>query len=92
MATCPRCGTSSRVDPESFALAPALFAKSIGSFSLAGAQMKFSAVEALRMSHATCGWSVLGHDDGRGYLVVDRALNPDLPPAEGGPIVPGGAG
>ena len=92
MATCPRCYVSSHQDPDSFTEEPALVARPIGSFSLAGAQMKFSAVEALRMSHTTCGWSVLGRDDGQGYLVVDRELNPDLSPAEGGPIAPGVTG
>jgi hypothetical protein len=59
MATCPKCKTSSRVDPGALVVEEVIVAKPVGTFSLAGAQMKFAATERLRCTK--CGWSVLGH-------------------------------
>lgn len=61
MATCPECGVSSRVDPAAMVIEDCLVAKPIGSFSLAGAQMKVSAHAMLRLRCVRCGWSIVGH-------------------------------
>lgn len=70
MATCPSCGASSRTDP-TFAVEPALTARPPGTWSLAGAQVKTSAVSTLRLSHGACGWSVTGRIDGD-HFVADH--------------------
>lgn len=59
MATCPNCRTSSRTDPDAFSVEEVVQAKPIGSFSLAGAQLKLSGVMRLRL-RCRCGWSILG--------------------------------
>lgn len=69
MATCPRCGESSRSDPKLMTLEPTggLVAMPTGTYSLAGAQTKVAARDELRLS-CRCGWSVTGYEDG-GSLV-----------------------
>jgi hypothetical protein len=59
MATCPRCGGSSRTDPTLMTLEPVFGADSASSFSLSGAQVKVSARSAMRLT-CRCGWSVVG--------------------------------
>lgn len=70
MATCPNCNTSSRTDPDALSVDRVLEARPLGTWSLAGAQLKTSAVERLRLS-CRCGWSVLGYvnedEDFMGY-------------------------
>lgn len=64
MATCPECGTSSRTDPTVMRLEPVLQASPVGTYSLAGVQMKFSARAAHRLT-CRCGWTVTGQiEDG----------------------------
>ncbi len=62
MATCPACGTRSREDHEAITITAFLKAKPIGTWSLAGAQLKTVAYEQLRMS-CRCGWSIEGYID-----------------------------
>jgi hypothetical protein len=68
MATCPRCGKSSRTDPTLMSLEPVWETKPVGSFSLAGARPKFSATLAYRLT-CRCGWAVTGRIED-GQLVV----------------------
>lgn len=75
MATCPTCGASSRTDP-TFEVTRTLVAKPLGTFSIAGAQMKTVATERLVLTHVgpadkPCGWSVAGHIDGD-HFVADQ--------------------
>lgn len=67
MATCPRCGVSSRIDPTAMTLEPVLQAIP-ETLSLAGVMMKFSARGAYRLT-CRCGWTVTGQIEG-GHLVV----------------------
>lgn len=70
MATCPDCGANSRSDP-TFIYKQIMYAKPVGTFSLAGTQMKTSVVPRVRLSHS-CGWSVVGRIDPDGKnLIVD---------------------
>ena len=77
MATCPRCSAQGTVS-----IRPALRAKPIGSFSLAGAQMKVSAHSGVVAGCSSCGLRAFGHlqdpvisEDGTtfvsGYFVAD---------------------
>lgn len=67
MATCPNCGTSSRRDPDAFTVTDALLAKPLGTWSLAGAQIKTSAVAVLKLT-CRCGWSICGKVSGDSFL------------------------
>lgn len=67
MATCPECGARSRDDETAFVVEPVLVAKPLGTYSVAGAQMKASAYERLRL-RCRCGWSILGHIDGDQFV------------------------
>lgn len=58
MGTCPSCGVSSRND-KTFTIDTAFAARPL--VSIAGAQMKVVAREVLRLTHESCGWSVLGY-------------------------------
>lgn len=71
MATCPDCGASSRTDP-TFVVEPALVAEPPGTYSLAGAQDKVSAVSTLRLRHGGCGWYVTGRVDGDHFVADTR--------------------
>lgn len=84
MATCPDCGANSRTDP-TFVQEPVMVARPVGSFSLAGAGVKFSAFEALRLRHVgsedrPCGWTVYGRSED-GYFIVDPTLTATAPAA-----------
>lgn len=68
MTTCPRCGASSRTDPTALSLKPALQVSPVGTHSLAGVQMKFSARTAHRLT-CRCGWTVTGQIE-NGQLIV----------------------
>lgn len=79
MATCPRCYSRDNMVVESFGKTM-LRAKPIGSFSLAGAQMKVSMQEIpvylLSCESYGCGWNCdvfmgadIGRDDGYMYPV-----------------------
>lgn len=77
MATCPKCYSRENVTVQSFGKT-GLRAKPIGSFSLAGAQMKVSMQEipVYLLSCEGCGWSCdvfmgadIGKDDGYMYPV-----------------------
>lgn len=70
MATCPECGTSSRVDPTAITVQEVLVAKPLGTFSLAGVTDKRSAYTRLQMS-CRCGWKILGYIEGE-YFVADK--------------------
>jgi hypothetical protein len=67
MATCPNCGLRSRDEPDVMVVEEVLTAKPVGSFSLAGAQMKFSATKSLRL-RCRCGWSILGRIEGDSFI------------------------
>ena len=70
MATCPSCGTKSREDPTAMTVEEVLVAKPVGTFSLAGVGMKFSAAARLKLA-CRCGWSVLGHIEGDHFVADD---------------------
>jgi hypothetical protein len=77
MNRCPKCGTTGGLT-----LTPVMVAKPAGSYSLAGAQDKTTAVDAARLSCAACGWSATGRienlqvaGDGTitgGHLIIDQ--------------------
>lgn len=58
MNTCPHCGSGP------LQLNRSITAKPIGTFSLAGAQMKVSAVDQHILSCAACGWYAVGDVEG----------------------------
>lgn len=68
MATCPNCSVSSRVDPDAMEIEECLEALPIGTWSLAGQQLKTSARTTQRMRCRICGWSILGHIDGETFV------------------------
>lgn len=59
MRPCPQCGAVGTVD-----LTPVLVAKPLGSFSLAGAQLKVPAWSGYALVCSACGWTVTGHVQG----------------------------
>lgn len=59
-SSCPQCGAT---DKSGFSVTAQLIAKSMGTYSLAGAQMKFSAL-AQAILACDCGWFVNGHLEG----------------------------
>ena len=67
MATCPSCGANSRTDP-TFEIREAFLASPLGTYSLAGAQVKASARKTLRLTHGACGWNVTGHIEGDQFV------------------------
>lgn len=67
MATCPECGSSSRVDPDAITVERVLAAKPLGTFSLGGSMMKVSARDMFRMS-CRCGWFVHGRVEGEDFV------------------------
>lgn len=68
MATCPECGTSSRIDPTAMTLAPILQAKPVGAYSLAGVMMKAPVRLAYRLA-CRCGWTVTGQIESNQFVV-----------------------
>jgi hypothetical protein len=62
---CPSCGAAPGCLSVEFRLA----AKSVGSFSLAGAQTKFAATEVPELSCSACGLFLTGVFDGDGRHV-----------------------
>lgn len=69
MGTCPQCGTNSRTEPDAFTLTEVFVAKPIGTFSVAGAQMKAVAIMRLKLQ-CRCGWTAYGYMDD-GDLIVE---------------------
>lgn len=67
MATCPKCGKSSRDDDDLMTLEPVMVAAPIGSFSLSGAAMKVTATPAFRLS-CRCGWFAIGQIEGEAFV------------------------
>jgi hypothetical protein len=67
MATCPECGVSSRVDSTAFSIEKVLVFKPLGTWSVAGQQMKTVAYERLEMS-CQCGWRIRGYIDGEDFV------------------------
>lgn len=65
MKPCPECGAAGTV-----ALRPALIVQPLGSFSLAGVQLKVSAREGWELACSACAFRVLGQVEG---LEVDEA-------------------
>lgn len=63
MATCRNCGVSSREDPTAMRVELVLDADPIGTFSVAGATMKVTVKESLRLRCLRCGWSIGGYYD-----------------------------
>lgn len=59
MKPCPECGAVGTV-----ALRPAMVAKPLGTFSLAGAQMKVSAWRGWELACSACPFRVLGQVEG----------------------------
>lgn len=78
MATCPDCGAKSRDDPDAFVVEEVIVPKPLGTFSVSGGTLKFSANKRLRLRCQRCEWSVLGHLDGE-HFVADSA--PERPPS-----------
>lgn len=78
MATCPNCGTSSRQDPEAITLERVLAAKALGTWSLAGAQLKTVAVERHKLE-CRCGWYVIGDVDENGENFTARSSDQHFP-------------
>ena len=76
MKPCPSCGATGGLS-----LTPVLVARPAGSYSLAGAQNKTTALEAARLTCAGGGWSATGRLEGlqvasdgtitAGHLVID---------------------
>lgn len=60
MATCPQCGNSSRVNPGSMVIEEVLVARPLGTFSLSGSTLKWSANQRLRLRCTQCGFKVCG--------------------------------
>jgi hypothetical protein len=83
MATCPNCGTSSRVDPEAMVIRPVLTPKPLGTFSLAGSSMKLSARLEQRLA-CRCGWHIDGHIDVADGEFIGRVATQHFP--DGGPV------
>lgn len=59
MKPCPKCGAAGTV-----ALRPALIVQPLGSFSLAGVQLKVSAREGWELACSACAFRVLGQVEG----------------------------
>lgn len=68
MATCPSCQVSSRVEPNALVVEEVIEVKPLGTFSLAGVQMKASANRRLRLRCTHCLWSILGYIDGDHFV------------------------
>lgn len=77
MATCPKCKVSTRITPGAMRVEPVLVARPLGSFSLAGAQMKVSARSALRLSCNHCDFEITGRVEGSDFIA--DALPEDSP-------------
>jgi hypothetical protein len=60
---CPWCGERGGLTIDA-----CLVARPLGAFSLAGAQMKFSAYERAELACSLCGGSRLGFIDGRDFV------------------------
>ncbi len=60
MVTCPHCGVSSRQDPTALKVTEIMVATPLGSFSLAGQQMKVP-VRTMHRLGCRCGWHVDGY-------------------------------
>jgi hypothetical protein len=67
MATCPSCGTSSRVEPGALVVDEVLVLQQRGTWSLAGVGEKFPATRRHRLA-CRCGWSILGRVEGGSFL------------------------
>lgn len=79
MSRCPKCGGQDTVQVEQ-----GLQARPIGSFSLAGAQMKFSAREVAIATCTTCDLHLVGHLEldtaaGKTYFVATSPARPADP-------------
>lgn len=60
MATCPKCGVSTRDEPGAMVVEEVFEAKELGTFSLSGQSLKFSAVTRTQLRCRRCGFKVLG--------------------------------
>ncbi len=67
MATCPNCGTSSRTDPNAMVVSEGLMARPLGTWSLAGQQLKTSAYGPLYKLSCRCGWAIWGVINGDSF-------------------------
>ncbi len=71
---CPRCAESGGLRIEL-----RLVAKPIGSFSLSGAQMKFSVQERVALVCGRCGLDLLGEFDDSAHVVFPPVPAEELP-------------
>jgi hypothetical protein len=69
MPRCPDCGSDGTIS-----VWPVLVAKPLGTFSLAGAQMKVSAVQAAVARCSACEFTVNGHPEGDTYSPDGKAF------------------
>ena len=76
MATCPNCGVSTRQEPGAMKVETVFVAQPLGTFSLAGGQLKASARARSQLSCTRCGWSTLGRIEGEDFIA-------DRPPGTG---------
>lgn len=67
MKHCPGCDKDAPA--QTFVVEPVVDLRPLGTFSLAGKTLKASARRRYRLSHATCGWSVLGRIEGSDFVV-----------------------
>jgi hypothetical protein len=75
MRACPACHAGP------LQLTQTLAAKPIGTFSLAGAQMKVSAEQLWKLACPSCSWYAVGHIEGGTY-------DPETQTMTGGHLVP----
>jgi hypothetical protein len=68
MATCPNCGAKSREDPGALVIQEIIVPKPLGTFSLSGSTLKFSANRRLQLRCQRCDWAILGHLDGDSFV------------------------
>lgn len=76
MATCPnpKCGASTRVTPGIMEIVEEIVAKPLGTFSIAGNQMKVSAYTQLRLVCRACDWSTPGWIEGGHFVAYPAPL------------------
>jgi len=61
---CPNC-----LDKGGLHISTAFQARPIGTYSLAGGQLKFSLVEVPQLSCTLCDWTTIGSWDGPGHAI-----------------------
>lgn len=82
MATCPRCQRRNEMEVRGV-----LAVKPVGSFSLAGNGIKFSAQSLAQMACNACGWSISGYIADATFVEYPPGQTPETKQAP-----PGGEG